>query len=59
MVDGDVCRGLVVPIYMVLPRLLTCPTLAAGYVIYCICFKNNFRKGGAVAICSYWSGNFR
>ncbi|XP_024363024.1 uncharacterized protein [Physcomitrium patens] len=30
VVDGDVCRGLVVPIYMVLPRLLTCPTLAAG-----------------------------
>nr|XP_024393026.1 Down syndrome critical region protein 3 homolog isoform X4 [Physcomitrium patens] len=28
--DGDVCRGLAVPIYMVLPRLLTCPTLATG-----------------------------
>jgi hypothetical protein len=28
--DGDICRGLAVPIYMVLPRLLTCPTLSAG-----------------------------
>lgn len=25
--DGDVCRGLPVPIYMVFPRLFTCPTL--------------------------------
>ncbi|XP_036870665.2 vacuolar protein sorting-associated protein 26C isoform X3 [Manis javanica] len=25
--DGDVCRGLSVPIYMVFPRLFTCPTL--------------------------------
>mmetsp|Transcript_3309 Transcript_3309/g.4552 ORF Transcript_3309/g.4552 Transcript_3309/m.4552 type:complete len:306 (+) Transcript_3309:62-979(+) len=26
--DGDVCRGLPVPIFMVFPRLFTCPTLA-------------------------------
>ncbi|XP_072471071.1 vacuolar protein sorting-associated protein 26C isoform X2 [Notamacropus eugenii] len=25
--DGDVCRGLSVPIYMIFPRLFTCPTL--------------------------------
>lgn len=25
--DGDVCRGLSVPIHMVFPRLFTCPTL--------------------------------
>ncbi|KAK2522030.1 Dscr3 [Columba livia] len=25
--DGDVCRGLPIPIYMVFPRLFTCPTL--------------------------------
>ncbi|XP_012586357.1 PREDICTED: Down syndrome critical region protein 3 [Condylura cristata] len=25
--DGDVCRGLSIPIYMVFPRLFTCPTL--------------------------------
>jgi len=28
--DGDICRGLTMPIYMVLPRLFTCPTLSAG-----------------------------
>jgi len=26
--DGDVCRGLPIPIFMVFPRLFTCPTLA-------------------------------
>uniref|UniRef100_H3CQC5 Vacuolar protein sorting-associated protein 26C n=1 Tax=Tetraodon nigroviridis TaxID=99883 RepID=H3CQC5_TETNG len=25
--EGDVCRGLAIPIYMVFPRLFTCPTL--------------------------------
>ena len=30
--DGDICKGLPMPIYMVLPRLFTCPTLSAGYV---------------------------
>ncbi|NWR42662.1 DSCR3 protein, partial [Regulus satrapa] len=25
--DGDVCRGLAIPIHMVFPRLFTCPTL--------------------------------
>lgn len=28
--DGDVCRGVVIPIYMVFPRLFTCPTLATS-----------------------------
>lgn len=28
--DGDVCRGLSLPIYLILPRLLTCPTLSTG-----------------------------
>lgn len=27
--DGDVCRGLNIPIYMLFPRLFTCPTIAA------------------------------
>lgn len=26
--EGDVCRNLVIPMYMVFPRLFTCPTLA-------------------------------
>ena len=33
--DGDVCRGMVIPIYMIFPRLFTCPTLAT----------NNFKVG--------------
>ncbi|KAK6127722.1 hypothetical protein DH2020_038528 [Rehmannia glutinosa] len=28
--DGDVCRGMTLPIYVILPRLLTCPTIFAG-----------------------------
>ncbi|XP_039059330.1 vacuolar protein sorting-associated protein 26C-like isoform X1 [Hibiscus syriacus] len=28
--DGDVCRNMTMPIYVVLPRLLTCPTVLAG-----------------------------
>ncbi|CAH1797418.1 unnamed protein product [Owenia fusiformis] len=28
--DGDVCRNLTIPIYMVFPRLFTCPTLATN-----------------------------
>ena len=28
--DGDVCRGMVMPIYMVFPRLFTCPTLSTS-----------------------------
>lgn len=26
--DGDVCRGVALPVYMVFPRLFTCPTLS-------------------------------
>ncbi|XP_057737003.1 uncharacterized protein LOC130954285 isoform X3 [Arachis stenosperma] len=28
--DGDVCHNLTIPIYVILPRLLTCPTTFAG-----------------------------
>ncbi|KAJ6677126.1 VACUOLAR PROTEIN SORTING 26 RELATED, partial [Salix viminalis] len=28
--DGDVCRNLTLPIYVILPRLLTCPSVFAG-----------------------------
>ncbi|KAL9324429.1 hypothetical protein ACSQ67_009286 [Phaseolus vulgaris] len=28
--DGDVCRHLTLPIYVILPRLVTCPTILAG-----------------------------
>ncbi|GAV88018.1 Vps26 domain-containing protein [Cephalotus follicularis] len=28
--DGDICRNLTLPIYVILPRLLTCPTVLAG-----------------------------
>ncbi|KAK9118060.1 hypothetical protein Scep_016153 [Stephania cephalantha] len=28
--DGDVCRSMTLPIYVILPRLLTCPTISAG-----------------------------
>lgn len=27
LADGDVCRNLVIPIYMIFPRLFTCPTV--------------------------------
>ncbi|KAJ0048525.1 hypothetical protein Pint_17082 [Pistacia integerrima] len=29
--DGDVCRKMTLPIYVILPRLLTCPTVFAGW----------------------------
>ena len=28
--EGDVCRGVAIPIYMVFPRLFTCPTLSTS-----------------------------
>ena len=28
--EGDVCRGMEIPIYMVFPRLFTCPTVASS-----------------------------
>ena len=28
--DGDVCKGTVIPLYMVFPRLFTCPTLSTS-----------------------------
>ena len=30
LADGDVCRGMQIPIYMVFPRLFTCPTLSTS-----------------------------
>ena len=30
LADGDVCRDLTIPIYMVFPRLFTCPTLTTS-----------------------------
>ena len=33
--DGDISRGILVPIYMIFPRLFTCPTLST----------NNFKIG--------------
>ena len=28
--EGDVCRGMAIPIYMIFPRLFTCPTLSTS-----------------------------
>ncbi|KAF5178119.1 Down syndrome critical region protein 3-like protein [Thalictrum thalictroides] len=28
--DGDICHSMTLPIYVILPRLLTCPTVSAG-----------------------------
>ncbi|XP_077980303.1 vacuolar protein sorting-associated protein 26C-like [Glandiceps talaboti] len=28
--DGDVCRGITIPVFMIFPRLFTCPTLATS-----------------------------
>ncbi|EFJ13272.1 hypothetical protein SELMODRAFT_122835 [Selaginella moellendorffii] len=42
--DGDVCRGVAIPIYVILPRLLTCPTLSANTfsVNFELCIKITF-----------------
>ncbi|GAB4842733.1 hypothetical protein Ancab_012708 [Ancistrocladus abbreviatus] len=48
--DGDICRGLTLPIYVILPRLLTCPTVLAGSfsiefkVTIVITFRSELRK---------------
>lgn len=44
--DGDVCRGLSIPIYMVFPRLFTCPTLET----------TNFKVGTCVPSGCPWEG---
>ena len=36
--DGDVCRGLEIPVYMIFPRLFSCPSVQA----------NNFKIGNFV-----------
>lgn len=41
--DGDICRNFTVPIHVILPRLLTCPTILAGFVLHpLLCFMNIF-----------------
>ena len=46
--EGDVCRALTIPIYMIFPRLFTCPTLATSnfkigkYRISRLCILFNF-----------------
>ncbi|XP_009356027.2 vacuolar protein sorting-associated protein 26C isoform X2 [Pyrus x bretschneideri] len=48
--DGDVCRSMTMPIYVILPRLLTCPTVLAGpfsiefKVAVVITFQSNIAK---------------
>ena len=37
--EGDICRNLPLPIYMIFPRLFTCPTLAT----------NNFKVGESIS----------
>nr|XP_054484411.1 vacuolar protein sorting-associated protein 26C isoform X3 [Agelaius phoeniceus] len=40
--DGDVCRGLPIPIHMVFPRLFTCPTLETTNFkvgLFCVLYK--------------------
>ena len=43
--EGDVCHGLPIPIYMVFPRLFTCPTLET----------TNFKVGKLALF--MWSGD--
>lgn len=47
--DGDVCRGLPIPIYMVFPRLFTCPTLET----------TNFKVGKWVGFCAAFTSSIR
>ncbi|KAM1238769.1 hypothetical protein TB2_039417 [Malus domestica] len=48
--DGDVCRNMTMPIYVILPRLLTCPTVLAGpfsiefKVAVVVTFQSNIAK---------------
>ncbi|CAN6577795.1 unnamed protein product [Malus baccata var. baccata] len=48
--DGDICRNMTMPIYVILPRLLTCPTVLAGpfsiefKVAVVITFQSNIAK---------------
>jgi len=43
--DGDVCRGLTIPIYMIFPRLFTCPSMSART------FKVEFEVNVVVMFC--------
>ncbi|XP_010549062.1 PREDICTED: Down syndrome critical region protein 3 homolog isoform X2 [Tarenaya hassleriana] len=49
--DGDVCRNLAIPIYVILPRLLTCPTTFAGpfSVEFKVCIAISFESKVAKA----------
>lgn len=46
--EGDVCRSLPIPIYMVFPRLFTCPTLeTTNFKVgqwMCLCFNQQIRQ---------------
>ncbi|KAH9305268.1 hypothetical protein KI387_009672, partial [Taxus chinensis] len=48
--DGDVCRSMALPIYIIIPRLLTCPSLSNGMfsiefqLQVVICFKSDLAK---------------
>ena len=43
--DGDVCRNLVIPMYMIFPRLFTCPTMITDT------FKVEFEVNLLVVFC--------
>jgi len=49
--DGDVCRNLPVPIYMIFPRLFTCPTLATSNFKIGKLLTMNYRQTMSIVIC--------
>ena len=51
LADGDVCRDLVIPIYMVFPRLFTCPTVDTLH------FKVEFECNFSGTLCGWVHGN--
>uniref|UniRef100_A0A7N2RC06 Uncharacterized protein n=1 Tax=Quercus lobata TaxID=97700 RepID=A0A7N2RC06_QUELO len=53
--DGDVCHNMTLPIYVILPRLLTCPTILAGkgdidYLGKSASWQLNFSGGGGLPL---------
>lgn len=46
--DGDVCRGISIPIYLVFPRLFTCPSITT----------NEFRIEFEINIIIYFAGGY-
>ncbi len=53
--DGDTCRNLTIPIYMILPRLFTCPTVGGSSRTFKIEFEVNlvvlFDDGHLISEC--------